>query len=149
MSTSTSKRTGKPCTVKLTDDDVIAIVEGLNLYECRPRTARDGGITALLVLRPLVSRYDEIMLVRRAELRSAYLAAQTRMRMIHAHGTLAGDSRQAIESADKLAALLGHVALKQGVSYECSRCGASGRAEADLNGPVFHLRCGQPKDASS
>lgn len=146
---STSKRTGKLATVKLTDDDVIAIVEGLNLYECRPRAVRDEGVTTLPALGPLVSRYDEIMLIKRANLRSEYLAAQTRMRMIHAHGTLAADSRQAIESADKLAALLGHVALKQGVNYECSRCGASGRAEADLNGPVFHLRCGQPKDASS
>ncbi len=54
----------------------------------------------------------------------------------------AGELRQyARELAHKITAVLGHVALRQNDCYECSKCGATGRADALLNGAVFWEPC--------
>ncbi len=137
----------QPVTVKLTDDEVIAIVEGLNGYQCRSLRDTSDGAVSLPQLRSIVARFDEIMVVKLAELRTEYLAARSRelgMLQAPAWNSDAIDiaRRDARTAALGRATLLGHVSLVQGNSYECSRCGASGGANEDLVGAIFHLRCG-------
>lgn len=48
-----------------------------------------------------------------------------------------------IETAHRVSTMLGHLALRQGTSVECSRCGASGRLHTHLIGDVFVLACGE------
>lgn len=49
--------------------------------------------------------------------------------------------RQLARLAYLVATKLGHIALRQGESVECARCGASGSAREVLTGPVHHARC--------
>ena len=46
------------------------------------------------------------------------------------------------EVASKIASTLGHVALFQGSTGECSRCGMTGALERVLNGDLFTFACG-------
>lgn len=45
--------------------------------------------------------------------------------------------------ADRLARDLGHVPLKQGMSYECMRCDASGTFDVAPIGAIFAVKCGR------
>lgn len=156
------KRTGKLFTVKLTDDDVIAIVEGINQYEGRSRTdCRDGAVT-VPVMKPILSRYFDIMITRRAEYRTEYLAAILRAARVDPTTDEYYSAKRAMRTAcSSIATLLGHAHVMQGTAhvhrsqrhhsrrglprsaYECTQCGATGAAGDDLYGTIFHTRCGE------
>lgn len=44
--------------------------------------------------------------------------------------------------ARRIALDLGHMPLKQGISYECGRCGASGTFDVEPIGDIFTKKCG-------
>lgn len=130
--------------LKLDDAAVIEIVEALSEYECRPKGDDHDGVLSLRALVPLVARYKAIQWDRRAELlaeferaRAAYVLADT-MHGRHRQPDLARDMRTA---AMGIVTLLGHHALVQGHSYECSRCGATGGAVLAPVGTIFDNRC--------
>ncbi len=49
--------------------------------------------------------------------------------------------REQRQLAHRLAASLGHLAVRQGASVECARCGASGTAHEVLSGTVHTTEC--------
>lgn len=51
-------------------------------------------------------------------------------------------TRTARKLVHDVATKLGHIALRQGNSVECSRCGDSGTASDKLTGDVFTRSCG-------
>ena len=74
-----------------------------------------------------------------ARLRSAYKGGGTpaqideqRARQLQARARL----------AHRIAVDLGHTPLKQGLSYECFRCGRSGRFDTHPEGAIFAEKCG-------
>lgn len=140
-----------PATVKFTDADVIAIIDGLRFYR-RKTTNADGSVREIAALdepalAPIVARREAIRTAALAEARMRYLSARSAWNTSK-HGD--ASSREMRMAVYDCARLLGHSPLVQiaGASFqaECPTCGASGSAYTDLVGVIFTFKCGTTAD---
>lgn len=144
--------TKAPITVKLTDADVIAIVDDLRFYR-RKTINTDGSVREIAALdepalASIVQRREAIRTAALADVRSNYLHWRSKWNAAQNQSQADGPLREMRMAVHDHARLLGHSPLIQiaGASFqaECPACGASGSAYTDLVGVIFSFKCGTP-----
>jgi len=127
----------------LDDDQVVAIVEAINASQGMSVYQLSRGLVANhSALASLAERYDAIQADHREQMRAEYRRDYANSATTYRDGSARDRERDLRISATGIALKLGHTyPAIQGRAYECSSCGATGRAEESLNGAIFKERC--------
>lgn len=126
----------------LDDDQVTAIVEAINAAQGLSYYQLAKGAITKEALAPLAERYDAIQADHRELMRAEYRREWSNHSTTYRDGSARDRQRDLRIPAAGIALKLGHPYPQiQGDAYECATCGATGRAEENLNGAIFRERC--------
>lgn len=126
----------------LTDEQVEEIVHAINAAQGLSYYQLASGAIAKPALAPIAERFDAICADVREAKRVSYRREWSNTATSYRDGSVRDRQRELRIEASGIVLLLGHqYPAIQGDAYECSACGATGRAEENLNGAIFRERC--------